>query len=81
MLSNLMAARIGRIAGSFHADEEGNETIQTVGIVAIAMIILAYLYKFVWGGTPGGDEGGEGGGISKWLTDIVGVVTKFKLPG
>lgn len=51
--------------GAFHSDEAGNETIQTVMIVALSAIILIAIKK-VWDTTETG--------VTKLLGDLFGQV-------
>jgi hypothetical protein len=75
MLASLKNASLAKSIRAFHSDEEGNEMIQTVAIVAVSMIILAFVYRTVWGGPEGGST--SSGGIMPWLKDMVSAVTKW----
>ena len=62
-----------------HNEEEGMEALQTVLIIAIAAIILAFAYK-IFGG--GGDNQTETAGTSTtvagWVVNVVGNLVKWK---
>ncbi len=62
-----------------HNEEEGMEALQTVLIIAIAAIILAFAYK-IFGG--GGDNQTETEGtdttVAGWVVNVVGNLVKWK---
>ena len=62
-----------------HNEEDGMEALQTVLIIAIAAIILAFAYK-VFGG--GGDNQTETSGtnttIAGWVVNVVNNVVAWK---
>jgi hypothetical protein len=60
-----------------HNDEEGMEALQTVLIIAIAAIILAFVYKIFSGGGDT-DAGDSSTTIVKWVTDSIGKILKWK---
>ena len=72
---NKFKAALARI----HREEEGMEALQTVLILAIAAIVLAFAYKIFGGGsdntteTAGGDTT-----IAGWVIKVVNNVTGWK---
>ena len=62
-----------------HREEEGMEALQTVLIIAIAAIILAFAYKIFGGGSDNTTDtkGGETT-IAGWVVKVVNNVTGWK---
>ena len=62
-----------------HKNEDGMEALQTVLIIALAAIILAFAYK-LFGGTSQNttDTESSGGTVTDWISKVMGNLFKFK---
>ena len=78
MFMSLRNTSLSKSIRAFHSDEEGNEMINTVAIVAISILILGFVYRSVWGQVPNASS--EGSGISKWIMTLVTGITSWLLP-
>ena len=63
-MKQLLAKPVAKAIRALHEDEDGMEAMQVVIIVAIAALILAFLYKFGWQGN-----------IEKYVKDAITGVT------
>ena len=62
-----------------HREEEGMEALQTVLIIAIAAIILAFAYKIFGGGSANEtDTAGSNTTIAGWVVNVVNNVVAWK---
>ncbi len=68
MKSHVRFARVRDALRRFHADETGNETVQTVMILAFGCLIMTGLY-YLWKEAAVGDGGG---GILGAIESIIG---------
>jgi hypothetical protein len=75
MKSGIRLADAGKALRRFHEDEAGNETVQTVMILAFGCLIMVGLH-YVWKeATIGGDGGSTGvlGAIVSLIGDVFGL--------
>jgi hypothetical protein len=72
-----MITRIKNTLSRIHKDEKGMEALQTVLIIAIAAIILAFAYK-IFNGNSNTDADGGSQTVVEWVVGVLNNILKWK---
>lgn len=72
-----MISRIKNMLSRINNDEKGMEALQTVLIIAIAAIILAFAYK-IFNGNSNTDASGGSQTVVEWVVGVLNNILKWK---
>ena len=72
-----MITRIKNTLSRIHKDEKGMEALQTVLIIAIAAIILAFAYK-IFNGNSNTDAEGTSQTVVEWVVGVLDNILQWR---